>query len=347
MKFDDSVILLDKPAGITSFAAVRRLRRATQVDKAGHSGSLDPLATGLLIVCTGVATRLASIFVEEPKLYLARVRFGRATDSYDADGRTTAEATVPPLEPERVRRALTAFQGEIEQRPPMVSAVKIQGKRLYELARRGETVERATRPVMVYEITLVELGAAHADLRVRCGRGCYVRSIAHELGEALGIPAHLESLRRAGVGRFSVEQAAPLAAFETVLRRQNTRENDGDATRAASRAANPAATVAADAPTTRTVVQAALGLREALADLPALRMRRSYESGTQNGIQPGPHALCALPQRSGKHVLLSEDGRRLLGLVDVASRDAPGGVGPLRLALVFPTPIGSAETGPA
>jgi tRNA pseudouridine55 synthase len=322
MQLDDRVVLLDKPAGLTSFGAVRTLRRVARVQKAGHCGSLDPLATGLLVLCSGVATRAAGLFVELPKEYHARVRFGRATDSYDADGRTTAEAAVPELDPAQVRAALRCFEGEIEQRPPMVSALKVQGQRLYELARRGESVERVPRRVIVHDIVLVELGAEHADLRVRSGRGCYVRSIAHELGEALGVPAHLESLRRMAVGGFRVERAVSLDILRAAL-------DAGDA------GPDPAAAAR--------LATAVLPIPEALGFLPALRVRRAFESALAHGVQPGPQSLRDLPRRSGKHLLLSEDGRLLLGLADVEGRAGAAGV---RLALVFhaPLPAGTEET---
>jgi len=325
MQLDDRVVLLDKPPGLTSFAAVRTLRRLARVDKAGHCGSLDPLATGLLIVCTGVATRVASLFVELPKEYHARVRLGRATDSYDADGATTALAPVPALDPEHVRAALQGFEGEIEQRPPMVSAVKVQGRRLYELARRGEEIERVARKVMVHEITLVDLGSDHLDLRVRSGRGCYVRSIAHELGERLGVPAHLESLRRAAVGSFRVENAVTIDGLRAAL---------GDAE-------HPATGQAAGA-----IAAAVLPLGAALAHLPALHVRRSYEPALRNGVQPGPQALCAMPRGPGKHRLLSDDGSRLLGLAEVEGVDRVAG---LRLWIVFQSPlaVGPDETDAA
>jgi tRNA pseudouridine55 synthase len=311
MRLDDRILLLDKPSGLTSFAAVRTVRRLARVQRIGHSGSLDPLATGLLVLCTGAATRVASLFVELPKEYHARVRFGRATDSYDADGTTTAEAPVPALDRERVLEAMRAFEGEIDQRPPMVSALKVQGKRLYELARRGQEIERAPRKVMVYAIDLVDLGPEHLDLRVRSGRGCYVRSIAHELGERLGVPAHLEALRRAAVGDFRIERAASLDTVRAAL-------GDGDC--------------APDAGAAAQLENALLSVPAALGFLPALHVRRSFESALRNGVQPGPQALREMPRRPGRHLLLSDDGRRLLGLAEV---EGDNRVGAMRLGLVF------------
>jgi tRNA pseudouridine55 synthase len=287
MTLDHRVLLVDKPAGPTSFAVVRQLRRVARVDKAGHCGSLDPGATGLLVVCTGAATRIASLFVDQPKEYVGRVGFGRATDTYDAAGRTTAEALVPPLAPGRLRAALARFTGEIAQVPPMVSALKVEGRRLYELARRGVEIERAPRPVMVYAIDLLAVGDDWADLRVRCGRGCYVRSIAHDLGVALGVPAHLASLRRSAIGALRVEDALAPEQF----------------------AAPHAAAV-------RTVAAA-------LDFLPALHVRAMAETAVRNGAQPLPHLLCAGPRTAGQHRLLSEDGSRLLGIGVAASNSGP------------------------
>lgn len=306
MNLDHRVILLDKPAGLTSFAAVHRLRRLSGVDKAGHCGSLDPRATGLLVVCTGVGTRMASLFVDQPKEYEGRVRFGRATDSYDADGRTTQEAPVPPLVEGTVRTALRAFEGEIDQVPPMVSALKVGGRRLYQLARQGVEVERAARKVQVYGIDLVELGADYADLRVRCGRGCYVRSIAHELGAALGLPAHLESLRRRSIGALQVDDALTLEQLD---------------------AAGTAGAPAWGPRAVRTVPQA-------IEFLPAVRVRRAFEDRVRNGGQPAPHFLVEPHAGPGTCRVMTDDGRWLLAL-----GRSDGAHAPLRLELVLPNPL--------
>lgn len=315
LQLADRVLLVDKTPGSTSFGVVRAVRRLARLERVGHCGSLDPLATGLLVLCTGVATRIASLFVDQPKEYRARVRFGRATDSYDADGRTTREAPVPPLEPAMLHDALRAFEGEIEQTPPMVSAVKVGGERLYRIARRGEEVERAPRLVMVYAIELVDSGAEHVDLRVRCGKGCYVRSIAHELGERLGVPAHLESLRRAAIGPFGVERAVTVETLRRALAGE---------------------TAGGEAPLARAV----LPLHEALGFLPALHVRRAFEESLRHGVQPLPAWLRTAPRQSGKHLLLSDDGQRLLALADVE------GTTGVRLALVFPAPIPTTEADP-
>ncbi len=306
MSLDDRVVFVDKPRGVTSFGVVRQIRKATRIQKIGHCGSLDPLATGLLAVCTGVATRVTSVLMNQPKVYLGRVRFGRATDSYDADGRVVAEAAVPALSVADLQAALRTFEGEIEQCPPMVSAVKHAGERLYEIARRGEEVERAPRRVMVYEIELVDHGAEHADVRIRCGRGCYVRSIAHELGERLGVPAHLEMLRRTALGAVRVESAIRLDELLEALASGN--------------------------PIPRGVVP----LASALDFLPALFVRVGFEAALRHGTQPGPQHLRDAPRQSGLHRIFDAGGNTLLALAQVEGRD---GSGPVRLECVFARPL--------
>ncbi|MFQ5600797.1 MAG: tRNA pseudouridine(55) synthase TruB [Candidatus Krumholzibacteriia bacterium] len=317
MRLDDRVVLIDKPAGITSFGAVRALRRLAGIQKVGHCGSLDPNATGLLVLCTGVATRVSSLFVDLPKEYQARVRFGRATDSYDADGSIVEEATVPPLSEESLRGALRHFEGEIEQTPPMVSALKHQGRRLYELAREGQTVERAPRRVMVFEIGLRDLGAEHADIRVRCGRGCYVRSIAHDLGRQLGVPAHLEALRRTAIGPFRVEQAVRLESLQSALRAQRG--------------------IAGERPA---VPRGVTPLAVALESFPALYLRRPFEAAVRHGAQPEPRFFVDGPRSSGPHRLLSEDGRWLLAVCSAEGRLQFARV---RLMRVFTEPLPAFE----
>ena len=309
MRLDDRILLVDKPKGLTSFAVVRRVRRAAGVRKVGHCGSLDPIGTGMLLVCTGVATRVAALFVDLPKEYEARVRFGRSTDSYDADGRVVEEAAVPELDPEVVRRALLTFEGPIEQVPPMVSALKHGGRRLYELARAGLDVERAPRRVMVYEIVLRELGAGHADIHIRCGRGCYVRSIAHDLGRLLGVPAHLEALRRSAVGPFRVADALQLDALEALPR--------GD------RAGEPAA-------------PGVLPLPRALQPFPELVVRAAFERAVLHGAQPELRFFVDVPRGSGPCRLVSEDGRRLLA---VGATEGRMQFARVQLLRVFPEPI--------
>lgn len=205
------VLVVDKPQGLTSFDVVREVRRALGVKKAGHTGTLDPMATGVLPVCVGDATKIAQFITEATKAYDATVRLGVTTDTLDAEGKVLAERPVPEMSREVLEAALQRFRGTFAQTPPMYSAVKVGGRRLYELARNGEEVERAARQVTVYELVLRDFSATEVKLSVRSSKGFFVRSLAADLGEALGCGAHLTALRRTQSGPFTLAQALPLA----------------------------------------------------------------------------------------------------------------------------------------
>jgi tRNA pseudouridine55 synthase len=207
----DGVLVIDKPSGPTSFDVVRQVRALLKVKKAGHTGTLDPMATGVLPICLGEATKVAGFITEGDKAYEATVRLGVETDTQDAQGKVLAEAPVPPLTATLLETALAPFRGTFEQVPPMYSAVKVAGKRLYEHARAGEEVERASRQVTVYELTLRDFSSNTVRLSVRCSKGFFVRTLAYDLGRALGCGAHLEALRRTMSGPFILAQALPLA----------------------------------------------------------------------------------------------------------------------------------------
>ena len=207
----DGVLVIDKPNGPTSFDVVRQVRSLLKLKKVGHTGTLDPMATGVLPLCLGEATKVAGFITEGDKAYDATVRLGAETDTQDAQGQVTARAPVPPLTPALLEAALARFRGPFEQVPPMYSAVKVAGKRLYELARAGEEVERAARQVTVYELVLRDFAADRLQLSVRCSKGFFVRTLAFDLGRALGCGAHLEALRRTHSGPFTLAQALPLA----------------------------------------------------------------------------------------------------------------------------------------
>ncbi len=204
---------VDKPAGMTSHDVVQQVRRLAGQRRVGHAGTLDPLATGVLLVCLGRATRLVEYLVDRPKVYEATVRLGQETDTYDADGAVVRERPVA-VTPAEVTAALALFRGEIEQVPPMYSAVKRDGQPLYRLARQGIEVARPPRTVTIYELTLLEATLPTIRLRVRCGAGTYIRAIAHDLGQALGCGAHVSALRRTAVGDFGVETAVALATLD-------------------------------------------------------------------------------------------------------------------------------------
>jgi tRNA pseudouridine55 synthase len=196
-------LVVDKPGGMTSHDVVAHVRRGISLKRIGHTGTLDPMATGVLILCLDEGTRLAEYVTAEQKEYIATVRLGIETDSYDADGRTTVTVDASHINRADFEGALGHFRGDILQTPPMVSAIKQGGVPLHELARAGKTVERAARPVHIYEIELLDWQAPDAVIRVVCSVGTYIRSIAHDLGEMLAVGAHLTTLRRTRVGVIS------------------------------------------------------------------------------------------------------------------------------------------------
>ena len=203
----EGLLVIDKPSGPTSHDIVAAVRRATGIKRVGHAGTLDPLATGVVVVGIGRATRLLRYVQESPKEYFARVRFGIATDSLDADGREIARDAMPVTR-EEVAGALAGFRGKIEQIPPMVSAIQIGGRRLHEMARAGEEIERQPRSVEVYSLELIEFESGEfpsATMRVECSTGTYVRVLADDVARAMGGRAHLEGLRRTRVGSFGLE----------------------------------------------------------------------------------------------------------------------------------------------
>lgn len=196
------IVLLDKPQGLSSNQALQRVRRIFDAEKGGHTGALDPLATGLLPICLGEATKIAGLLLEGDKCYLARVALGVETDTDDAEGRMLQQRPVPALDHERVAAALTPFIGRIRQAPPRYSALKQGGEPLYRKARRGEEFEVPEREVTVHAIALRDMGEDWLDLEVTCGSGTYIRSLARDLGRALGCGGHIAALRRRWVEPF-------------------------------------------------------------------------------------------------------------------------------------------------
>lgn len=203
----DGVLLVDKKAGITSHDVVETLRRRANVKKAGHTGTLDPLATGLLVLCVGKATRLQNYLMGMEKTYEGTIQFGWATDSYDATGIPASEPVETDISHIDLEPFVKRFTGEIDQMPPAFSAKKVDGVRAYAMARKGEPVELKTKRVTVYEFTIVEVSGSRARFRIRSSAGTYVRSLAHDLGTAIGVPAHLKELRRTAIGKFKVDDA--------------------------------------------------------------------------------------------------------------------------------------------
>ena len=205
----EGLLVVDKSSGPTSHDVVAKVRRAVGIKRVGHAGTLDPLATGVVVVGLGRATRLLRYVQDSRKEYVALVRFGVATDSLDADGQETWREAMPVTK-EEVGAALAGFRGTVEQTPPMVSAIKIGGRRLHELARAGEEVEREPRSVEIYALELIDFEAGDfpaATLRIECSKGTYVRVLADDIARSLGGRAHLEGLRRTRVGAFGLDDA--------------------------------------------------------------------------------------------------------------------------------------------
>jgi tRNA pseudouridine55 synthase len=212
----DGVIVIDKPEGWTSHDVVNKVRRIAKTKKVGHLGTLDPIATGVLPLVIERATRLAQFYTRSDKIYDGLVRFGWSTSSYDRAGEPASEKVEVRLTAEELESALEKFRGEFYQRPPAVSAKKVEGRRSYELARKNIAVELEPVRVNVYELTLLELSGDVARLRAHCSGGTYMRSIAHDLGQALGCGAHLQELRRLASGEFELNQARTLEQLEAL-----------------------------------------------------------------------------------------------------------------------------------
>jgi tRNA pseudouridine55 synthase len=209
----DGAVLVDKPTGPTSHDVVDAIRRQFGIKKVGHCGSLDPAATGLLIIVLGRGTKLSERLMCDDKVYEGTIKLGESTNSYDADGELVASLPVPPLSLNDLNQAAAAFVGDLMQTPPMVSAVKKGGVPLYKLARKGIEVEREPRLVHIYDFRFSSYQEPLGQFRLACTKGTYVRSIAHEIGQNLGCGAHLSALRRVKSGPYDVAQAIPLRAL--------------------------------------------------------------------------------------------------------------------------------------
>lgn len=210
-EWHDGVLLVDKPAGLTSHDVVAEVRRRFGIRKVGHGGTLDPMATGLLVLLTGRGTKLANAIIGSDKTYEGVMHLGVTTDTQDVDGTVLTRADPPDLAREQLEEAFRRRTGDLMQTPPMVSAIKKNGVPLYKLARRGEVVEREPRLIHVYEFALLEYATPRVRFRLRCTKGTYVRTLCAEIGAELGCGAFLEALRRTRVDRFDLAQARPLA----------------------------------------------------------------------------------------------------------------------------------------
>jgi len=210
----DGVLLVDKITGITSHDVVEKFRRRSKIKKVGHTGTLDPLATGLLVLCVGKSTRLQAYLMGMEKTYEGTIQFGWATDSYDAEGEVVGEATPVDVTQVDFQPLIANFLGPIDQMPPQFSAKKVGGVRAYELARKGEVAALTPKRVTVYEFEITGVTGSTVQFRVRSSAGTYVRSLAHDLGAAAGIPAHLKDLRRTAIGNFKVSDSIAFDAID-------------------------------------------------------------------------------------------------------------------------------------
>jgi tRNA pseudouridine55 synthase len=208
------IINLNKPGGITSHQAVEKVRRTVGMKKAGHAGTLDPLATGVLLVCVGEGTKVARFLSDLDKEYVAVVKLGEKTDTFDSQGEITEKSEGFSYEKEDMERILPRFVGAVEQTPPMFSAVKIGGKPLYKLARKGITVERQKRTVTVHEIEITGFDLPYFEMRVSCSKGTYIRSLCNDIGEIMGVGAHMTGLTRTRIGGFRIEDSITMIELE-------------------------------------------------------------------------------------------------------------------------------------
>ena len=211
-------LLVDKPSGITSSKLVQSIKKTFSLNKIGHTGTLDPLATGLMVLCVGQATKFSQFLLVKDKSYRVSIKLGVATDTFDAEGLVTSEKDVNHVTRDLIEASLTNFQGEIEQIPPMYSAIKKNGVPLYKMARRGLKVDLEPRKVRIYEIKMLGFDGKFLDLKVCCSKGTYIRTIAADLGDVLGCGAHVAELRRLSVGTYDEKD---MLAFDELVKLEN------------------------------------------------------------------------------------------------------------------------------
>jgi tRNA pseudouridine55 synthase len=221
----DGILVMDKPFGMTSFQMVQEIRKRLKVKKVGHAGTLDPLATGVLPVCLGRATKIVQFIMAGHKIYQGAMLLGVTTDTYDAAGKVTEQRHLPPsLDLVSLQKAVRKFTGRLLQPPPPFSAAKHQGKPLYKFARQGIMVQKESRPVQVFSFEILEMRLPEVDFRVHCSKGTYVRSLVHELGSNLGCGGHVKDLRRTRNGPFNIERAMKIETLDEILKTKRLSE---------------------------------------------------------------------------------------------------------------------------
>jgi len=216
----DGLLVVDKPAGLTSHDVVALVRRKLEIKKVGHCGTLDPIATGLLLLTLGRGTKIQDLLMSEDKEYAGTLLLGVTTSTQDRQGEIINQREIPPLDEDKIRAAFEKFRGDFYQMPPMVSAIKHGGVPLYKLARQGKEIEREPRLVHVYRYSVDRIALPEIDFSVVCSKGFYVRTYVHDIGEELGCGAHLQSLRRIKSGRFNVDRAISIAEIKNASREE-------------------------------------------------------------------------------------------------------------------------------
>lgn len=222
----NGILLLDKPSGITSNRALQRVRSLIKAKKGGHTGSLDPFATGMLPLCFGEATKISHYLLNEKKTYSVEVKFGVSTSTGDIDGEITGSSKIKEYSEDQWKKILNEFKGKSEQIPPMYSALRYKGKRLYELARKGEIVDRAARKIQIFSIDLVDLSKDTINFEVTCSKGTYIRVLAEDIAKKLGMLGHVSRLRRKSVGNFFESKMVKLSILEDLTQNNNPAISD-------------------------------------------------------------------------------------------------------------------------
>jgi tRNA pseudouridine55 synthase len=284
-KLIDRVLPVNKSAGVSTYDTIRSFKKLYKVSKIGHAGTLDPPATGLILLLTGEATKLSNYLMDLPKIYVAKIELGGRTDTQDATGETLETGAWDHVTESGVRSVLATFLGKREQIPPMYSALKHKGTPLYMLARKGQKVEREPREVETYKIELLDYELPHFTIAVHCSRGLYLRVLAEEIGNALGVPSHLQTLVRTSIGHFDVDEAVPDTDLHTLIEMEDP----------------------------------GFSLSDALRHMPALSLNRSQAAGLMNGVAPrfASGMLESVPSAGSLVRLLHDDGR--LGAIGLVS----------------------------
>jgi tRNA pseudouridine55 synthase len=324
----DGLLLIDKETGCTSHDVVQKARRILKEKKIGHCGTLDPDATGLLLLTVGTATRLTRFLIRAPKVYEGTIRFGAATDTYDAAGQVTSEASIEGLTQTAIETAMARFVGTFEQTTPPYSAKKVGGVKLYEMARRGEEVPIETKEITVYEFAPTsELKDGSIDFRLACTSGTYARTLAHDVGQALGCGAHLSALRRIKIGTFGLEQAVTLGVLADRL----------SAAPAAGPTLGPEAEPSVAKPTTAGSLAASAGSAWVPFDQIPLPFGAVVADGQQEQrIRHGQTVLVReLDGDEGDWVELRNRRRQLVAVGTIIERIGSGGTGIVQPKVVF------------